>query len=186
MGRQAESIREANRAVELDPFSEATINTLAAMYYYGRQYDQALEQARKYVEMFPNRRSSYVRLTGILEANGRYDQEIAAWQKAMTLGEEPEDVAALRRAYQVGGIGGAWRWDIERLKERAARDEYAPTKFAARYASLGEKDKALDWLEKGYEEHAPPMAQIKADPCYDSLRSDPRFQNLLRRMNFPP
>ena len=185
MGRQAESVREAKRAVELDPFSEDTINTLAAMYYFGRQYDQALEQAWKYVEMFPNHPGPYGRLTGILEANRMYDQEVAAWQKRMTLsGEKPEDVTALGRAYKVGGIRGAWRWDLERL-ERLPRDEYAAIDFAIRYASLGEKDKALDWLEKGYEGHAPLMVLIKADPSYDSLRSDPRFQDLLRRMKFP-
>ena len=186
MGRHAESIREAKRAVELDPFSESTINTLAAMYYHGRQYDQALEQARKYVEMFPDHNGSYSRLTGILEANGMYDQAVAAWQKTMTLrGEKQEAVAALGRAYKVGGIRGAWRWDLERL-ERLPRGENASIDFANRYASLGEKDKALDWLEKGYEEHAPLMVLIKADPLYDSLRSDPSFQDLLRRMKFPP
>jgi tetratricopeptide (TPR) repeat protein len=183
MGRQAESIREAKRAVELDPFSELAINTLTGIYYYGRQYDQALEHARKMLEMFPN---AYSWLTVILEANGINDQEVAAWQKGMTLsGEKPEDVAALGRAYQVGGIRGAWRWDLERL-ERLPRNEDAATEFAERYAALGEKDKALDWLEKGYEEHAPGMALTKVDPHYDSLRSDPRFQDLLRRMNFPP
>ncbi len=185
IGRQAESIREAKRAVELDPFSEATINTLTEMYYYGRQYDQALEQARKYVEIFPDHHNSYGKLTGILEAKGMYDQEVAAWQKAMTLsGERPEDVAALGRAYRAGGIRGTWRWDLERL-EKLPRDQNAAIPVAIRYTSLGEKDKALDWLEKGYEEHTPLMVLIKAAPSFDSLRSDPRFQDLLRRMNFP-
>ena len=115
-----------------------------------------------------------------------YDQELAAWQRKMILGgEKPEDVAALGQAYKVGGIRGAWRWDIERL-ERLPPEQGAPAEIARHYASLGEKDKALDWLEKGYEEHAPVMATIKVDPSYDSLRSDPRFQDLLRRMNFPP
>lgn len=185
MGRQAESLREAKRAAEVDPFSEGVMNTLAAMYSLARQYDQALEQARKYVEMFPNSPGSYGRLTGILQAKGMYDQEVAAWQKTMTLsGEKPEDVAALGRAYKVGGIRGAWRWDLERL-ERLPRDDYAATAIAVDYARLGEKDKALDWLEKGYEEHAPGMIGIKFVQAYDSLRSDPRFQDLLRRMKFP-
>jgi TolB-like protein/DNA-binding winged helix-turn-helix (wHTH) protein len=180
MGRQDESIREAKLENELNP---TALLTLTLMYYYGRQYDQALEQARNGVEMSPNY-ISYGLLTPILEAKGMYDQEVAAWQKTMTLsGEKPEDVAALRRAYRVGGIRGAWRWDIERLKERAAQDEFAPTKFAARYASLGEKDKALDWLERAYEKHVDDMPLIKVDPHYDSLRSEPRFQDLLRRMN---
>jgi TolB-like protein/DNA-binding winged helix-turn-helix (wHTH) protein len=184
MGRQDESIREAKRAVELDPFSELAILSLATKYYFGRQYDQALQHARKWLEMFPNSLAAYFWLTRILEAKGMYDQELAAWQRKMILGgEKPGDVAALRRAYNVGGIRGAWRWDLERL-ERLPPEAYAVA-IAARYTSIGEKDKALDWLEKGYEEHAPGMAPIKVDPSWDSLRSDPRFQDLLRRMNFP-
>ncbi len=191
MGRQDESIREAKRAVELDPLSELAILALTMMYYYGRQYDQALEHSRRWLEMFPNSLAAYDWLTPILEANGMYDQEVAAWQKTMTLsGEKPEDVAALGRAYKVGGIRGAWRWDLERLER--LREEHKrlhglaiDTGIAIRYASLGEKDKALDWLEKGYEQHAPRMATIKMEPRLDSLHSDPRFQNLLRRMNFP-
>jgi TolB-like protein/DNA-binding winged helix-turn-helix (wHTH) protein len=184
MGRQDESIREAKLAVDLDPFSELAILSLASKYYYGRQYDQALQNALKWVEMFPNSLASYFWLTRILEAKGMYNQELEAWQRMMMLrGEKPEDVAALRRAYDVRGIRGAWRWDLERL-ERLPPEE-AAVGIAMRYASLGEKDKALDWLEKGYEEHAPGMALTKVDPSYDSLRSDPRFQDLLRRMNFP-
>jgi TolB-like protein/Tfp pilus assembly protein PilF len=186
MGRQDESIREAKRAVELDPFSELAILALTSMYYEGRQYDQALQHARKWLEMFPNSLAAYHWLTLILEAKGMYDQELAAWQKVMMLrGEKPGDVAALRRAYNVGGIRGAWRWDLERL-ERLPPEEDVTAAIASHYASLGEKDKALDWLEKGYEKHAPGMAPIKVDPSYDSLRSDSRFQDLLRRMNFPP
>ncbi len=90
-----------------------------------------------------------------------YDQEIAAWQKTMTLsGEKPENVAGLGRAYKVGGIRGAGRWDLERL-ERLPRGENTAIDIAISYARLGEKDKALDWLEKGYEEHAPGMVGIK-------------------------
>ena len=185
IGRQDESIREAKRAVELDPFSELAIFALTSMYYYGRQYDQALEHSRKWLEMFPNSLAAYGKLTRILEANGMYDQEVAAWQKTMTLsGEKPEDVAALGRAYKGGGIRGAWRWDLERLKRLAQEGRFG-TGIAIRYAYLSEKDKALDWLEKGYEEHAPEMALIKMEPRLGSLRSDPRFQDLLRRMNFP-
>jgi TolB-like protein/Tfp pilus assembly protein PilF len=185
MGRQDESIREAKRAVELDPFSEGAILTLTSMYYFGRHYDQALQHSRKWLEMFPNSPAAYNWLGRILEADGTYGQEVAALQKEMTLSrEKPEDVAALERAYKVGGIRGAWRWDIER-QERLPRDQNPAVGFALRYASLGEKDKALHWLVKGYEERAPGMAMIKVEPRFDSLRSDPRFQDLLRRMKFP-
>jgi hypothetical protein len=136
--------------------------------------------------MFPDNLPTNDYLTRILEASGMYDQEIAAWQKIMTLSKEkPENVAALRDAYKLGGIRAAWRWDIGRLRRNLDRT-YAPTLIAARYLSLGEKDQALAWLEKGYEDHDDGMSSLKAEPKWDPLRSDPRFQALLRRMNFPP
>jgi eukaryotic-like serine/threonine-protein kinase len=187
VGRADESIQEAKRAVELDPFSGHTIFTLTTMYSYARQYDQSLEHARRWLEMFPNSPAAYNWLGRNFEAKGMYDEAIAAWQKAMTLsGDKPEDVAALGHAYKVGGIRGVWRWRLERAKERSAREEVSPVDFAHFYALLGEKDKAFEWLEKGYQQRDHGMTFIKGYPAYDNLRSDPRFQDLLRRMNFPP
>jgi TolB-like protein/uncharacterized protein HemY len=187
VGRGAESIREAKRALELDPFSAHSYLTITLMHYYNmRQYDQSLEYARKWLEMFPNSPSAYNWLGRNLEAKGMYGEAVAAWQKQMTLnGQNAKIVAALGRAYKVGGIRGVWRWELERAKERSAREEVSPEYFANRYARLGEKDKAFEWLEKEYQQRDNEMAFIKARPAYDSLRSDPRFQDLLRRMNFP-
>jgi len=186
VGRQDESIQEAKLAVELDPFSPVTNHSLASLYFYGRQYDQALEHIRKCVEMFPTTPACHYWLAWIAHEKGMYDDEVAAWQKFIALlGEKPQDEVALGRAYKVGGIKGAWRWELEREKERLAQFEFARFFLAARYAFLGDKDQALDWLEKGYEQHDDTMACIKVHPVFDSLRSDPRFQDLLRRMNFP-
>jgi len=186
MGRQDESIQEAKRALELDPFTPHTIHSLASMYYYARQYDEALQQIRKCIEIFPDNLACHAWLTEILQGNGMYEQEVLAWQKTLILrGEKNEDAAGLGRAYNAGGIKNVWRWEIGRLKTRLAQDQFAPTKLAALYALLGEKEQALGWLEKGYAEHDDHMYRIKANPGYDSLRSDPHFQGLLRRMNFP-
>jgi TolB-like protein/DNA-binding winged helix-turn-helix (wHTH) protein/Tfp pilus assembly protein PilF len=188
VGRAAESIREAKRALELDPFSAHSYLTITLMYYYNlRQYDQSLEYARKWLEMFPNNPGGYDWLANNLVAKGLYDEAIEARQKYMALrGEKPEDIAALGRAYEVGGIRGVWRWELERAKERSAREEVSPEYFASRYARLGEKDKAFEWLEKGYQQRDHDMAFVRGHPDYDKLRSDPRFQDLLRRMHFPP
>jgi TolB-like protein/DNA-binding winged helix-turn-helix (wHTH) protein/Tfp pilus assembly protein PilF len=188
VGRGAESIREAKRALELDPFSAHSYLTITLMYYYNlRQYDQSLEYARKWLEMFPNNPGGYDWLANNLVAKGLYDEAIEARKKYMALrGEKPEDIAALGRAYEVGGIRGVWRWELERAKERSARAEVSPEYFANRYARLGEKDKAFEWLEKGYQQRDHEMAFVRGHPAYDKLRSDPRFQDLLRRMNFPP
>jgi TolB-like protein/DNA-binding winged helix-turn-helix (wHTH) protein/Tfp pilus assembly protein PilF len=188
VGRAAESIREAKRALELDPFSAHSYLTITLMYHYNlRQYDQSLEYARKWLEMFPNNPGGYDWLANNLVAKGLYDEAIEARQKWMTLRRErAEDIAALGRAYEVGGIRGVWRWELERAKERSARAEVSPEYFANRYARLGEKDKAFEWLEKGYQQRDHDMAFVRGHPAYDKLRSDPRFHDLLRRMNFPP
>jgi TolB-like protein/predicted Ser/Thr protein kinase len=187
VGRGDESVREANRALDLDPFSAHSHLTITLMHYYNRQYDQVLEYARKWLEIFPDSPSAYGWLDNAYEAKGMYAEAIAAWQKQMSLrGDKAEDVAAVGHAYQVGGMRGVWRWQLERAKERSAREEVSPASFASPYARLGEKDKAFEWLEKGYQQRDHGMAWIKAAPWYDNLRSDPRFQDLLRRMNFPP
>jgi TolB-like protein/DNA-binding winged helix-turn-helix (wHTH) protein/Tfp pilus assembly protein PilF len=188
VGRHDESIREAKRALELDPFSGHTYLTLAGTYYYNkRQYDQSLEYAKRWLEMFPNSFGAYNWLGRNFEAKGIYDEAVAAWQKAMALrGENAEDVAALGHAYKLAGIRGVWRWQLDRRERELPRGEYGPAGLALIYARLGDKDKALKWLETAYQQRCHGMAFIKMDPRYDSLRSDPRFQDLLRRMNFPP
>jgi TolB-like protein/Tfp pilus assembly protein PilF/predicted Ser/Thr protein kinase len=189
VGHQEEAISQAKRAVELDPFSPLTIHTLAAAYYLGRRFDLALQTARKCAEMFPDNLACYYWMREILDAKGIHDQEVAIWLKMMMLdGEKSEDVTALRHAYETGGIKGAWRWDLQKWKEKIGQDylgDFAPNEIAKRLAQLGERDNALDWLERGYEEHDDTLFAINAGPLYDTLRSEPRFQALLRRMNFP-
>ncbi len=186
VGRHDEAVREAKRALELDPFSAHTYLTVAAAHHHRQEYDESLEYAQRFLEMFPNSTGPYRRLWVAFEAKGMYDEAVAARQKEMALrGEKAEDVAALGHAYKVGGIRGVWRWDLERLKERSARGKDVCGDLATTYALLGEKDKAFEWLEKGYQQRSHGMAFIRGHPAYDSLRSDPRFQALLRRMNFP-
>ena len=86
------------------------------------------------------------------------------------------------RAYSESGPKGYWMWRLERLKSRY--DRY-PATTARYYAQIGDKDQAFAWLEKAYEKHDSPMFRLKVQPWWDPLRSDPRFQDLLRRMNFP-
>ncbi len=113
-------------------------------------------------------------------------EAVEEYLRARTLwGESVEKVEALRRAYEAGGIKGFWQKRLEQLKETAKRGPASPLTFASIYSRLGDKDQAFAWLEKAYEEHSGPLIYLKVSPDYDPLRSDPRFQSLLRRMNFP-
>ncbi len=186
MGRRDEAIQAVNRAVTLDPVSKYTLAHQNAILYFTQHYDQAIQQARRWLEVFPDSPETYYRLGRAFEAKGMYDEAIAAYQKEMTLrGDDAKDVAALGRAYKVGGMRGVWRWQLERLKEEAARRKVNPDDFAVLYSLLGEKDQAFEWLEKEYARGGQGMVFVKVSPRYDNLRSDPRFQDLLRRMNFP-
>jgi len=149
-----------------------------------RQYDQSLEIARKWIEIDPSSPIAHWSLFLAYEEKGTYDEAIAAWQKSMTLGgEKAEDIAAVGHAYEVGGIRGFWKW---RLHRELTAQQVDLREVARAYAQLGEKDKAFEWLEKMYGQRYIGMVFLKVHPKWDPLRSDPRFQDLLRRMNFPP
>jgi len=182
--RRDESLREAKRALELDPVSGTTNYTVSQMYYLARQYDQSLEIARKWIEIDPSSPTAHWGLFRAYEVKGTYDEAIAAWQKSTTLrGEKAEDIAAVGHAYEVGGIRGFWKWWLHR---ELTAQQVDLREVARAYAQLGEKDKAFEWLEKMYGQRYHGIVTLRVDPKWDPLRSDPRFQDLLRRMNFPP
>ena len=115
-----------------------------------------------------------------------YEEAVAARGKALIFeGAREGEVAGLSRAFATSGAEGYWRWLLEHDKEREKRGEYvSPMDFAIHYAQLGETAQAFEWLEKAYE--ARDLALLKVDPYFDPLRDDPRFTDLLRRMNLEP
>ncbi|MFQ5926898.1 MAG: tetratricopeptide repeat protein, partial [Terriglobia bacterium] len=186
MGRHEEAIAEAKRAQELDPLSLIINTSVGWTFYFARQYDQAIEQYRKTLEMDPNFVETRFGLRYAYLRKGMYDEAIAEWQREMKLLGRPEEkVAALGDTYAESGMRGVWQWRLENLKQAAKRRYVNPFLLAEIYTLLGEKDRAFEWLEKAYEEHAGFMYEFKEDPTFDPLRSDPRFQALLRRMRFP-
>jgi tetratricopeptide (TPR) repeat protein len=179
MGRFAEGIAEARRAVEGDPLSVSANLALGSNYHSARLYDQAIAQYLRTIELEPNDPKGYEFLSGAYATLGLYDEAVKARQKEMTLlGARPEEVTALGEAYRASGYPGYLRWRLERAKH--------PYDAAAIQAQLGLKDEAFANLEKCYREHWWAMVQLKTAPKWDPLRSDPRFQDLLQRMKFPP
>jgi len=179
MGRFAEGLTEAKRAVERDPLSVTANLALGSMYSRARQYNQAIPQLRHTIELEPDDPRGYGFLGSTYEQMGMYEDAVTARQKAMTLsGAQPEEVASLGRAYSQSGYKGYLKWDLGRLT-----DPYAT---AIVHTRLGHKDDAFVSLEKAYKQHHWAMIQLKVLPAWDPLRSDPRFQDLVRRMNFPP
>ena len=112
-----------------------------------------------------------------------YEPAVTANERGFTLaGEDPRAVAALREAYQTSGMNGYRRKHIDLLKERSTRTYVSPIWIAMDYASLGDKERAFEWLEKAYAERAGWLLELRIDPTWDPLRTDPRFKELLERV----
>ena len=117
-----------------------------------------------------------------------YDKAIAGFKNAISVkeGGEPRlPLAGLGHVYAVSGNKSEARKVLDELKQLSAQEHVPATSMALIYAGLGEKDQAFAWLEKGYQERLSQMQSLSAEPRWDSLRSDPRFADLIRRMGLP-
>jgi serine/threonine-protein kinase len=185
MGRLEESIKELRRAVELDPFSGFINLDLGGSLYFARRYDAAIEQERKILELDPNFILAHYVLGMAYVQKSMYEEGIAEFQKVLEI--LPGDVrplSGLGNAYAVAGRRAEAQKVLDQLNDLSKR-KYVPAWFRAIiYVGLEEKDKAFEWLEKSYEDRSIGFGSaIKVDPIWDPLRSDPRFADLLRRMN---
>jgi serine/threonine protein kinase/tetratricopeptide (TPR) repeat protein len=185
MGRFEESIAEGKRSVELDPLSLLDNRLLGQSFYFARQYDQAIEQFRKTLELDPNFPGTHRYLGGAYLQKSMYKEGIAEIEKELVI--SPGNTLALSYlgyGYAVTGRRAEAQKALDQLNE-VSKQKFVPAAYrAVIYAGLVEKDKAFEWLEKGYEERL--LLAIKVDPVHDPLRSDPRFADLLRRMNLQP
>jgi TolB-like protein/DNA-binding winged helix-turn-helix (wHTH) protein/Tfp pilus assembly protein PilF len=186
IGRVNQATAESKRALELDPLSLFANDVFAQILYNARQYDQAIAQCKKTLELDPNLAAAHAGLGLAYRQKQMFEQSVAETQKSLTLAGEKELAEVFGRAYSVSGYRSALRKLLDEAKKRGNLPPYATYGVAADYAFLGDKDEALAWLEKAYENRSPGPVFLKVDPRLDSLRSDPRFQALLRRMNFPP
>jgi tetratricopeptide (TPR) repeat protein len=186
MGRLEEAISEMQRAVELDPLSPIINTNLGWPYLFARQYDRAIEQFRKALELDPDFGPTHLRLREVYEAKGMFKEAIEEFTKAGFIAETAEATAELREAYARRGAQGYWGKSLELRQKRAKQSYVPPSDMAELYAQLGEKDRAFEWLERALADRDEWMRFLKVSPSYDSLRSDPRFPDLLRRMSLPP
>ncbi len=180
-GRFDEALKESSQAQRLDPLSPIIATDRATILYYSRQYENSLEECRSALELdpaFDHARSlmvpAYVQLGRYDQASDEVDREApredAPWQWAL-------EAAIYGRSGRAQEASGA----LAKLEQLGLRpDRYAL--FLVAYAGTGQKERVLDLLEKAYAEHSNVVVEIKVDPIYDPIRGDPRFRDLLRRL----
>ncbi len=181
LGRFDEAIAEMKKAQNLDPLSLIINADLAELLVLAHHYDESIAQSRKTVEMDPNFAFAHNQLAQAYLQEHIYDEAVTELKKAVQLsGDSPTCIANLARAYVASGRRSEAEKLLGDLKKRSNAAYSNAPEIAIVYVSLGDTDQAMNWLEKGYEERFNPGVLLR--PGFDPLRSDSRFQNLLRRI----
>lgn len=184
LGRNKEAIGEIQTAESLDPLSINISADMAEMLIFAHRYDDAIRQSRKTIEMDPSRAQAHFELGHAYAEKRAYGDAISEYRQALAY--SPENWAMLGHLARTSALAGN-RTEAEnilnRLKERTTHEFINPVSFAFIYAGLNQSDQVLGSLEKAYDERFYPC--VLMDPAFDPLRSDPRFQDLLRRVGLP-
>jgi eukaryotic-like serine/threonine-protein kinase len=180
LGRHNEAVREGRLAVELDPLSAEAHTSLGRFLYRARRYEEALPVLQRAVQLEPRSSGANNRLAGIYTALGRYTEALAVYEKA-------KEVAPSATGYRdVVAYVYARMGRKQEARQTVSGTTVFPVDVAGVYAALGDKDAAFRILEKAVEERNALLVTVKEEPPLESLHSDPRWQKLLSKMNFPP
>ena len=185
-GRLENAIDTMKTAMKLDPLSHVFNCSLATMYWYSGQYDKALEQRKKSLELAPGFVTALIGQAEQYLSMSMYQQAIESIQQAIDIGgRTPRLVALLGKAYVLSGMTSEAEILLRELQEKDWNEYVSPIYFAEFYANLGDIDEAFEWLNKAYEKRYPMMPFLRVDSSLEPLRSDPRFDRLLKQMNYP-
>ncbi|MCI0392271.1 MAG: protein kinase [Acidobacteria bacterium] len=187
IGRPNEALRELKLAQELDPLSPSIAVTAVWPYYFtppsARQYDQAVSHLQRIIEVNPNFPPAHSLLGLVYQQKGMFKEALAEAKQARQLDDAPWTLADLGRSYAMGGWKSEAKHVIDELQAPSNQKHIRPCAIAGIYAGLGEKEQAFAWLEKAFDSRDEDVSLISVDPRFDGLRSDPRFSDLVRRMN---
>ncbi len=181
MGRLDDAIAAEKKALELDPLSTFLNTDLAFFLYWARRYGDAITQIRKTLELDANNGFAHSVLGWCLIWKGSKAEARAEFQTATMLDDLPWYKGSLGYACAVSGDRAKAEQVLRELEELAKQRYVSPANRATVYLGLGENEKALDWLEKAYEDRDPIFWWINGDQLYDSVRNEPRFQALMRK-----
>jgi TolB-like protein/Tfp pilus assembly protein PilF len=185
-GRQSEAVAEIKRAQELDPLSLIISDVVGWIYYEGRQYEQAIEQYRKTLEMDSNYVPVLLDLGTAHLKLGNYRDAIAQFERARSVGGENGVVlSGLAQAHWLSGNRTEAARIFRRIQQRSAPVFVSSWDISFVHAAMGEKKKAVDLLRKAADEHVGWVVRLAVEPAFDSLRSEPEFHALIKRVGIP-
>jgi len=182
MGRPEEGLRETKKAQELDPLSLIINTTLGWQLYLAHRSDQAIEQLRTVLDIDAKFTPARRILEEVYAQSGKQKEAVGEREKVLSLSGSPELAASIAEDFAKTGYKGVQQSWLDGLTEISKHGYVSSYSIAEGHMRLGQKDKALEWLEKAYEEHDSGLVSIAVEPMFDSLRSEPRFRNVVRRM----
>jgi TolB-like protein/DNA-binding winged helix-turn-helix (wHTH) protein/Flp pilus assembly protein TadD len=184
LGRYDDALAEMRKAENLDPLSLIINSDLAELLLIAHSYDESIQQSRKTLELDPNFALAHNQLGQAYLQKQMYEPAIVELEKSVQLsGGSPTCIANLARAYAESGKRSEAEKLLGDLKKRSNPNASLASEIAMIYAALGNRDQAMKWLEKGCEERFNPGVLLR--PGFDPLRSDPRFETLVRRIGLP-
>jgi eukaryotic-like serine/threonine-protein kinase len=184
LGRFDEALREIKLAQELDPLRTGLVGNEGSIFYHARRYDEAIAKKKIHADSAPENPFAHLGLANAYVQKGQYAEALISYQTSIKL---EETTSALIYLGRLDALTGKRDEATAILGKLNTTEKYvSPTELAVLYAALGDKEKAFASLEKGYTERDFQLTDLKVEPAYDSLRDDPRFQDLLRRVGFPP
>jgi tetratricopeptide (TPR) repeat protein len=187
MTHHEEAVREARRSMEMDPTTPTSSLNLGWTLYYAGRYDESIAQLRRTLEMAPDNWAANMELSWNYAQKKMYPEAVAECRRA--LGLEPDNPDLLGSCGRIFGLAGERAEALKCLEKMMTWADVHhrgnPISEAWLYDGLGETDRSIECLERAYRDRSPGLAFLKMETYSDSLRSDPRFQDLMRRLNFP-
>jgi tetratricopeptide (TPR) repeat protein len=189
VGDLAGSVRELRLARELDPLSADIGFSMATTLFLERDYDATIRECRRILEIESRYSPAQYLMSDASREKGDLEGAFQQLNAALTLDDDQELRTVLLEARQAAGYGGAikavWQRQLQRLDRAAAQNYVSPMLFAQLYAQLGNPNAAFEWLNSAYNERSRNLLDLKLDPNFDSLRTDPRFSQLIQRIGLP-
>jgi serine/threonine-protein kinase len=190
MRRHAEAIAEMKKALELDPLSSPLNNYMGMTYLLAGDYQKSVQQLLHTIDLDPTFPLAHFFLASALTEIGKYEQAIEEMERgALLSGASPEQASAVTaeflKAFRTGGPNGYWQKTLQGTLWEQEHGGTGTLELASAYARVGDKEKSLEWLQKAYEERNGNITLVNSYPDYKSLRGDPRFSALLKRIGLP-